>query len=103
MTRKTRNEWKTLVEQWRASGKPMTAWCREQRIPKNTFMYWIKGGIYKKNANIARNDFTELKRGDPTSTEGVLIEWHGCKIHLNHDIALLILEKGLYIIGRHQC
>lgn len=103
MIRRTRDEWKMLVEQWRASGKTITAWCKEQQIHKNTFVYWINGGTLKKNANIARHDFTELKNEEPTTTASVLIEWHGCKIHLHHDIAPKILEKCLHIIGGCRC
>lgn len=103
MIKRTRDEWKTLVEQWRASGKTMTAWCQEQQIHKNTFIYWIKGGAPKKNVSIARDDFTELKNGDPTITASVFIEWRGCKIYLDHNIAPRILEKCLHIIGKYQC
>jgi hypothetical protein len=104
MIKRTRNEWKALVEQWKASGKTMTAWCRECQIPKNTFIYWAKGSpkrVSKKSAEIARNDFTELKGGEPKAE--VLIEWRGCKIHIDGEAASIILGKCLHIIGRHSC
>jgi hypothetical protein len=103
MIKRTRDEWKMLVEQWRASGRSMTAWCREQQIHKNTFIYWTKISAPPKKVDMVRDDFTELKNEKHASTAGVLIEWRGCKIHLDHAIAPLILEKCLHVIGRHRC
>ena len=101
MIKRTRDEWIILVEKWKNSGKTMTAWCREYQIPKNTFIYWIKGGAAKKDIGIARDNFIELKGEEPKTC--VLIEWRGCKIHLNRDISPLILEKCLQVIGKRQC
>jgi hypothetical protein len=104
MIKRTREEWTALVEQWKASGKTMAAWCLEYQIHKNTFSYWVKGApkrLPKKNIGIARNAFTELT--DETSKTDVLIEWRGCKIHIDGETASLILEKCLHVMGKHLC
>ncbi len=72
MIKRTREEWTALVEQWKASGKTMSAWCFEYQIHKNTFIYWIKGApkrLSEKNIGIARDAFTELT-GEKSKTEG---------------------------------
>ena len=108
MIKRTRDEWNMLVEQWKASGQTMSAWCREHQIHKNTFIYWAKGlpkrtskRATKQNIGIARDDFTELKGGELKTD--VLIEWRGCRIHIDGAIAPLILGKCLHIIGKHPC
>jgi hypothetical protein len=104
MIKRTRDEWNVLVEQWKASGKTMSAWCREHQIPKTTFVYWVKGPpkrASRKNIGIARNDFTELK--DAVLKTDVLIEWRGCKIYIEGATAPLILGKCLHIIGKNAC
>ena len=102
MIRRTRQEREALVKQWRASGKKMTAWCSEQQIPVTTFCGWAypKRSL-KRNKIIARSDFTELKNELPTAK--VIIEWRGCKIHIEAETASVILEKCLPIIGRFSC
>ena len=97
MVRRTPQERSSLVKQWRESGKTMSAWCREHQIPITTFCGWA----YKKASSMTRGDFTELK--EETSCTGVLIKWRGCKIHMDHHNAPLILEKCLSVIGRYQC
>jgi transposase-like protein len=48
MIKRTRDEWKEIVKQWKASGKTMAAWCHEHEIPKSTFIYWVKGRAPQK-------------------------------------------------------
>jgi hypothetical protein len=102
MTRRTWEEREALVRQWRESGKKMSDWCRERQIPITTFCGWA----YRKkrpnrNTIVSRSDFTELK--NEVSGAKVLIEWLGCKIHIDSQNASQILEKCLSIIGRLSC
>ncbi len=102
MIRRTRQEREALVKQWRASGKKMTAWCSEQQIPITTFCGWAYAKrSLKENKMIARSDFTELRNEVPTAK--VVIEWRGCKIHIDCEAASTILEKCLPIIGGFSC
>ena len=102
MIRRTREEREALVKQWRESGKTMTAWCSEQQIPITTFCGWAYPKKASKKSNIVtRTDFAELR--DEMSTAKVLIEWRGCKIHIDCEAAPMILERCLPIIGRFSC
>lgn len=38
----THSEKMAKVTEWRNSGQPVQAWCREQKIPYNTFLNWRK-------------------------------------------------------------
>ena len=99
MIKRTHKERESLVKDWKESGKQMTAWCSEHQIPITTFYSWVYGRKEsKKNKVIARDNFTELR--NEVSIEKVLIEWRGCKIHLDPRTASIVLEKCLPIIGR---
>jgi hypothetical protein len=102
MIKRTREEREALVKQWRESGKRMSTWCSEHKIPITTFCGWtyIKKAS-KRNKVIARDDFTELR--NEASVAKVLIEWRGCKIHVDPQTASTVLEKCLPIIGRFSC
>lgn len=102
MIRRTREERDALVSQWRASGKKMVDWCREQQIPITTFCGWAYAKKAPKgHAVAARSDFTELTGAG--SLTRVRIEWRGCTIDADPHTARLILEKCLPIMGRYSC
>jgi len=108
MIKRTRDEWKALVEQWKASGKTITAWCHEHQIHKNTFIYWIKGGAAKKTADdklsskieLTRSNFTELSESQET---GICIEYQGIRIHLNKGFDVLTFKSCLSALRGIQC
>lgn len=35
MIKRTRDEWREIVKQWKASGKTMAAWCHERKHLRN--------------------------------------------------------------------
>jgi hypothetical protein len=42
MNSKLRSIWEDRLAQYEASGKSITAWCKEQTIRENQFYYWRK-------------------------------------------------------------
>ena len=50
MIKRTRDEWKALVEQWKVSGKTITAWCHEHHIPKHFYLL-DKRKSFQKNSS----------------------------------------------------
>lgn len=39
-TRRTREQWRALVDQWRRSGQPMARFCEEHAIGYASFCHW---------------------------------------------------------------
>ena len=88
MIRRTREERDALVSQWRASGKKMVDWCREQQIPITTFCGWAYAKKAPKgHAVAARSDFTELP-GAGSLTSPSLQDFAGdlCKILASSEL-----------------
>lgn len=55
MGSKLSNIWEDRLVQYEASGKSITAWCKEQAIRENQFYYWRK----------------KLRSGQPEKTQSV--------------------------------
>lgn len=112
MIKKTRDEWRVLVEEWKASGKTMTTWCREHQIHKNTFIYWVKGGSPSKKIAISSNNhpsiktkltrscFTELSDRQGT---GICLEYQGVRIHIDRSFDATTLKSCLSILRGIPC
>jgi hypothetical protein len=57
-------EWWTLVEGWRASGKSSSAWCDEQGIGRESLRRWKKRlGARPKEAALVQVPLSAMARG----------------------------------------
>ena len=108
-TRKSvRNEWKNRLEQYRSSGKPILAWCKDQGIPYQTFYYWHKRLDITKDSEKPLapkqevNPFLEIL--DPINEQsGLIIEFKGVKIHLSKKFDPSTLTECLQVLRGIPC
>ena len=48
MSKFTEEEKSRMIKEWQATGKNMSKWCVEHRIPKSTFYTWVNRGSKKQ-------------------------------------------------------
>lgn len=76
--------WKARVEEWRASGKSIQAWCKEQNIKKNTLRYWKeRGDLHRKSA------FVELTDKPSNPSIEIIYNEFRVKVHQHFDAKTL--------------
>jgi hypothetical protein len=51
------NERLEMIDRWKASGKSISSFCKEENIPYFTFLYW-RDKLFKKNN---RSGFVKIK------------------------------------------
>jgi hypothetical protein len=51
------NERLEMIDRWKASGKSINSFCKEENIPYFTFLYWRDKLVNKKN----RSGFVKIK------------------------------------------
>ena len=98
-TPEQRQEWIDKVENWRSSNKSAAAWCRENDVDYDKFIYW-KCRFFPKNAvkSIGSKflEFTEEK----TNSTGITIEYQGFRIQLSKQLDLSALQSLLAVMRR---
>ena len=82
-----KQEWKAIVEEWRASGLSSRKWCQEHKIPNSTFYHWKK--LFSPISKPSRSSFFELTEERRSRIE---MELGGVKIYAesNFDENLLL-------------
>lgn len=102
MQKRTKVERGALVKQWKESGKSMAMWCKENRISKTTFFYWVQREKPKiTNAPLARSDFAELK--NPIAEPALEIRCRGVHICLSNNFDPQALQKCLKVLRNFAC
>jgi len=93
-----RRDWKEKIENWQSSGKTITAWCKENNIPYNTFQYWRKqlGYTSRKNETIP-SPFIELQE-ESSSRSGVQLYIKGVSLHLSNKFDESTLSRCLRVL-----
>ena len=66
MSKFTKEEKTNLIKEWKASGKNMSKWSVEHRIPKSTFYTWV-------NRNSKKQKILDIKKfiESPMQLQGV--------------------------------
>jgi hypothetical protein len=81
-------EWQIKLEQWHASSLTGMAWCREQNINYNVFLYWRRKlenkTIEQNKIDSQPNQFVELVEPSK-NTSGIEIEYQGAVFRLSKD------------------
>ena len=78
-------EWKGKIEGWLISGKTITTWCRENKIPYNTFQYWRKRlGFMSERREKQPSTFIEIHDTSP-SFSGIELHIKGISLHLHRE------------------
>jgi hypothetical protein len=80
--RRNREQWQELVQQWEASGKYATDWCREHKIAYDRFLSWKKR--FKGTTSQSRSSFVELA-DSPSAESGIEIHHRGFSLILCKD------------------
>jgi hypothetical protein len=93
-------EWSEKIQKQIASGKSVAAWCREESIPYNTFLYWHKR-LQKTNSpedQVKRSSFVECPQDSEVWIE-ILLE--GAKLTLSRNFNRASLLFCLRVFGGH--
>lgn len=97
--------WREKVLEWKASGKDISVWCRENKIPHSTFSGW-KNRFHKSDNNKAstrsKTGFIELKE-QRQSDSGIILEYNGVKIHLRAEFDGIVLKQCIECLKGATC
>ena len=103
MTKRTKEEWLSMIEQWRSSGKTIMEWCREHQIPKNSFLYWVHRKKKVTNpVTLAKESFVELKHDLPIETP-IEVKFQECNIILFKNFDTDTFIKCLKALRESRC
>jgi len=71
VVRRTEDERRLLIEEYRRSGKPKMAWCRENSVPYTTFANWTKSVLAEKESeSVLSTQWVEVTPVPEVMTEG---------------------------------
>ena len=102
---KTYSKPEEKIKDWQASGKTITAWCRENNIPITTFYGWKKRLEISEPKNIhikSKAKFIELKNPE-SSASGISLECNGIQIHLKTQFDFSTLKQCLELLRGVVC
>jgi hypothetical protein len=95
--RRSREEWFGLVQQWEASGKNASQWCRETEIPYESFILWrkrLKGAVSQ-----IRSSFVELSEGSVPNS-GIEIHFRNLTLSLCKNFDSVALCRCLQVLEK---
>jgi len=93
-----RQDWKEKIENWQSSGKTITAWCKENNIPYNTFQNWRrKLGCTSNKNKVILSPFIELQE-ENSSRSGVQLYIKGVSLHLSTKFDEAALSRCLRVL-----
>lgn len=92
-----RIKWENRIYQQKASGKSISAWCRENQILARSFFYW-RAKLFPKEIN--RDCFTELVENKNTD---IKLEYSGISISLDENFNTEALKKCLKVLKEISC
>jgi len=92
-----RLKWEDIIYQQKASGKSISAWCRENQILARSFFYW-RAKFFPKEIN--RDCFTELVENKNTD---IKLEYLGISISLDENFNTEALKKCLKVLKEMSC
>ena len=80
-------KWKIRFEQWRESDLSGAAWCRENNITYQVFLYWRKKLEPSQETVPSSESFVELldSKNPHKLGTGIEVECQGVRIHLSKD------------------
>jgi hypothetical protein len=91
-------QWKERIEQWQISGKSITSWCRDNKIPYNTFQYWRKRlGLMAGRRENKTSSFIEIQDTSP-SFSGIELQIKGISLHLYREFDETTLIRCLSLL-----
>ena len=94
-------EWQKKIKIWQTSGKNANEWCKENKIPIQTFYTWKKRLRLQNQASLNEQIFFELK--DKPNDKAILLEYKEFKIHLSMDFDVEQLKRCLAALKDAIC
>jgi hypothetical protein len=92
-------EWSEKIQKQTASGKSIAAWCREESISYNTFLYWHKRlQTNSSQDQVKRSSFIECPQDSDVWIEIIL---EGAKLTLSKNFNRASLLFCLRVFGAH--
>lgn len=96
-----KREWKEIILQQSQSGLSIPQWCHKNNLTVCTFRYW-KSKLFQKST-LDRSAFTEISGQKKLcvsnlNEKGIVIEYHGIRIHLAEQFHPSTLKQCLEII-----
>ena len=81
LSKQDKEKW---IEEWRASGQSLEAWCKDHNISRSTFYGWIRRF---RQLPVLRKKFLELPPGKTMTSHAINIRYQGI------DITIKTLER----------
>jgi hypothetical protein len=97
------NEWKIKINQWEASQKSITTWCKEQSIPEHRFYYWrrkLKKASQKDFAD--SSSFVQLVDSQE-GYSGIELKIQKFSINLSREFDTATLKRCLHVLQEVSC
>ena len=95
-TKRTREQWLELVEQWQTSNLNAKSWCLENEVSYESFIIWRKR---LKVSSPTSNSFIELKDAH-SHTSGVEIQHRRINIVLRKDFDPSTLLRCIQVLEK---
>jgi len=96
---KKKAEWAERIENWRASGQSITAWCRENNVTYFSFLYWRKRLDPSWKAEKEKQaSFVQLT--DESTDTGIAVSVGSCSIRLSRGFDEASLAKCVDVLRR---
>jgi hypothetical protein len=97
------NEWEIKINQWKASQKSITTWCKEQSIPEHRFYYWQRK--LKKTSQKAFTDNSSFVQLADSSegVSGIELKIQKFTINLSREFDTVTLKRCLQLLQEVSC
>lgn len=101
--------WNKRIKEWYPSGLSIRAWCRQQALSYQQFLYW-QTRIAKRDEQTANSldaplGFVSLPDETPklSSDSGIVIQCQGIQIHISSDFDSKTLLRCLKTVRSQEC
>jgi hypothetical protein len=96
-------EWKIKINQWKASKKRITTWCKEQSIPEHRFYYWQRRLKKTSQRPLADNSSFVQLVDSQERTSGVELKIQKFSINLSKEFDSVTLKRCLQLLQEVSC
>lgn len=97
--------WKSRIDRWKASGKSLAAWSKENGLVYSQSFYWKSRFLEPKKSRSnpsSADSFIELK-DQSASDSGIVVEINSIKMHLSTDFDQSTFMKCIKLLRRKAC
>jgi len=98
-TRRSREQWLELVQQWKETKMTAIAWCRNQGISYESFIIWKNRLKFNATTSDSKQPFVELVDAAPAHS-GIEIHHRSLKLTIERNFDPEALLRCLQILER---